>query len=104
MLGMDEPGRIIRSMGVALWCGAAAAAMVVCRFIRIGHARRWFTEGAVALIAAVLLGLLATAMDFGGWNELDPRTAAFAFFGAMAAIGFFRTIDPVPPTQPGGPS
>jgi hypothetical protein len=46
----------------------------------------------IAIVAAMLLGVLATALDFGGWRELDWRAGLFAFFGSLAATGFFRLL------------
>lgn len=40
--------------------------------------------------AAFLLGVAATALDFGGWHEPDWRAALFAFLGALAAAALFR--------------
>jgi hypothetical protein len=47
-------------------------------------------EFLVTLLAALPLGVLATALDFGGWNELDWRAGLFVFLGALAAAGAFR--------------
>jgi hypothetical protein len=47
------------------------------------------------------LGVTATALDFGGWNEPDWRAGLFVFLGALAAAGAIRlTIRP----NPGDPS
>ena len=43
-----------------------------------------------AIVTALILGVAATAADFGGWNEMDWRPVAFAFFGAAAAIATVR--------------
>ena len=45
-----------------------------------------------AIVTALLLGTLATALDFGGWNEPDWRAAAFCALGTFAAIGVVRLI------------
>lgn len=43
-----------------------------------------------AVLAAVVAGVAATILDFGGWQELDWRSAAFAFCVALAAAGIVR--------------
>lgn len=48
-------------------------------------------EIVVAVSASTASGLLATALDFGGWNEPDWRAAVFAFFAAFAAVAVLRS-------------
>ncbi|HEY2828560.1 MAG TPA: hypothetical protein VGJ88_00475 [Thermoanaerobaculia bacterium] len=43
-----------------------------------------------ALLAASIAGVAATILDFGGWQQLDWRSAAFAFCAALAAAGIVR--------------
>lgn len=71
----------------ALW-GVAAAALA--RLLPFGKDQSWLTEGLAALGTALLLGIIATILDFGGWNELDWRAGIFAGIGAFAAIGVLR--------------
>ena len=78
-------------MGIALWSAAGLAAFALARALPPAHARRaWVAELVAALATALLLGLAATALDFGGWRELEWRAALFTFFGAMAAVGLVR--------------
>lgn len=49
-------------------------------------------ELAAAVSVAVALGVLATALDFGGWNEPDWRASLLALLGGLAAAGFARAI------------
>lgn len=77
-------------MGIALWLGSGALAFALARIIPAGRGRARIAELAAALAAAFLLGILATALDFGGWNEFDWRAALFAFLGAFAAAGIAR--------------
>jgi hypothetical protein len=37
-------------------------------------------------------GVLATALDFGGWNEIDWRAALLAAIAAFGAIGVMRLV------------
>jgi hypothetical protein len=78
------------SVGVALWLGCGVLAFLVARIIPPGRRRAWLAELLVALVTSALLGLVATALDFGGWRELDWRAGAFAFLGALAAAGLVR--------------
>jgi hypothetical protein len=77
-------------MGLAIWGAAALLAFALARMLRSRRRGRWFVELGLALVTAAILGLTATALDFGGWEEPDWRAALFVFAGAFAAIGMFR--------------
>ena len=77
-------------MGIVLWAAAGIVAFLVARIVPVGRGRAWIAELLVALGASLLLGALATALDFGGWRELDWRAGVFALLGALAAVGFVR--------------
>lgn len=79
-------------MGAVSWGVAGVVALGVTRLIRKGRGPSWGGEAAVALAAALLLGVAATAADFGGWREPDWRAALFAFLGALAATGALRLL------------
>ncbi|HYK02627.1 MAG TPA: hypothetical protein VE974_12795 [Thermoanaerobaculia bacterium] len=88
-------------MGIVLWLISGATAFAVARIVPFARTARWFGEVFVTLSAAILLGVAATALDFGGWREPDWRAALFAFLGAFAAAGVFRLTML---RNPGGPS
>jgi len=75
-------------VGMSLWRVAASAAWVIARIIP--PARRPIAEAVAALVIAMIAGLAATALDFGGWNEADWRAVVFAFVCAAAALGIVR--------------
>lgn len=77
-------------MGAALWLASGALVFVLARFVRLGRGRRWLGELAAALVTAFVLGVVATAFDFGGWREPDPRAALFAALGSGAILGILR--------------
>ena len=77
-------------MGLASWLAAAACAFLLARIVPFNRSPRWTAELIAALLIALLLGGVATALDFGGWNELSWRAALLAFFGALAVVGFGR--------------
>lgn len=54
-------------------------------------AQRW-PELVASIVTALAAGFAATALDFGGWNELDWRGAVFSLLCAFAAIGVMRFI------------
>jgi len=84
-------------MGIALWFVSAAVALLLARILPPWRRRAWLGELSAAIVAALLLGVVATALDFGGWNELDWRAGLFTFFGAFTAIAVLRlTISPTP--------
>ncbi len=64
-------------------------ALVLARAIRPMR-RSWKPELLAALIAAMLAGIVATALDFGGWQELDWRAGTFAFLTGSTAIALTR--------------
>ncbi len=93
-------------MGIALWSGCALVVFFVVRSVRYARPAGWIGELFTALISALAMGVLATALDFGGWKEPDWRAALFATFGCAAMIGAVRLIrilltptpDSLPPT------
>ena len=78
--------------GIGLWILTGLVAFILARLIRPGRTSRWLFELLAALIVAATLGLVATALDFGGLREPDWRAAAFAFGGALAAVGLVRLM------------
>lgn len=79
-------------MGVALWIACGLLASLLARMIRAARPQRWWREPLLASTVAAVLGVVATALDFGGWNELEWRAAAFAFAGALSALAIARLI------------
>lgn len=77
-------------MGSALWLGCGAAAFLFARIVPYLRRRARWPELMTALVTAMLLGVLATALDFGGWREADWRAGVFVFLGAFAATGVTR--------------
>jgi len=78
-------------MGAILWLATGCLAFALARFIP-PRRRGWRGELAVAVTTAFVLGVAATALDFGGWREPDPRAAAFCALGAAAVIAVFRSF------------
>jgi hypothetical protein len=79
-------------MGVGIWILGGLAAWLIARIVPAGRTRLWIAELVLALVAALLLGLAATAGDFGGLREADWRAALFTCFGAFAVLGVFRLV------------
>ncbi len=77
-------------MGSALWLVSGTLAFVLARLVPLGRGRRWPGELAAALVMAFVLSVVATALDFGGWREPDPRAALFAALGSGAILGILR--------------
>jgi len=77
-------------MGIALWLGCALVVFFVARRVRYAHPARWFGELFAAILSALVMGVIGTALDFGGWNELDWRGGVFVFFGSAAVVGGAR--------------
>jgi len=79
-------------VGLACWITCGLAAFLLARIIPTGRRRARIGELLIALASAAILGGVATALDFGGWRELDWRAGLFAFLGALALIGVFRLV------------
>ncbi|HSP35987.1 MAG TPA: hypothetical protein VLU46_16875 [Thermoanaerobaculia bacterium] len=79
-------------MGIALWVVCGAAAFSAARAIAAGRAPAYAVEIVVAISVALVAGLVATVLDFGGWNEPDWRAGVFAVLCAFAAIGCVRLV------------
>ncbi len=79
-------------MGLASWIASGLTAFALARIVPYGRSRRWATELVASLAVAIVLGGVATALDFGGWNELDWLAALLTFFGALAAEGAMRSL------------
>ncbi|MBV8544996.1 MAG: hypothetical protein JO088_09635, partial [Acidobacteria bacterium] len=58
-------------MGIALWMTCAASVFFAIRLVRFGRPEGWIRELFTVVIGALVLGGVGTALDFGGWNELD---------------------------------
>lgn len=78
-------------MGVAIWIGIGALAWAFARIVPAGRTH-WAIELTITLVAASILGLVATALDFGGWAEADWRAGLFVFLGSLAILGCLRSV------------
>ena len=79
-------------MGIVLWAADGVFSFVLARLIPTARKRPWLAELAASILVALLLGLIATAMDFGGWSEPDWRAGLFVVFGSFATIGALRAV------------
>ena len=79
-------------MGIALWLLCGAAVFAVSRAVVPARPERFAGELFVVLVVSFPAGLLATALDFGGWGEVDWRAAVFVILCSFAAIGCSRAI------------
>jgi hypothetical protein len=80
------------AMGVALWLLCGVAAFAAARAVPPGRPAGFAGEFVTALLIAFGAGLAATALDFGGWNEVDWRAGAFTLIAAFAALGAGRLV------------
>lgn len=87
-------------MGIALWVVSSVVAFLLARMAPWRRRPAWAGELSVSIAAGLLLGAMATALDFGGWSEPDWRAALFVFLGAFTAAGLFRLTMPAPPGDP----
>ena len=87
-------------MGTALWLVSSVVSFFLARMLPWFRRSVWIGELSVSIIAGLLLGVAATALDFGGWNEPDWRAGLFVFAGALTAIALFRLTIRVDPGDP----
>jgi hypothetical protein len=79
-------------VGILLWVVCGLAALGVARVIPPGRPPTKLVEAGIALASSLILGITATALDFGGWRSVDFRAALFIVFGSFAAIGLLRAV------------
>jgi hypothetical protein len=79
-------------LGIALWLACGLVAFLTARLVPFARRANWSGELIAAILASFLFGIAATALDFGGWNELDWRAGVFAFAGACTAAGAVRLV------------
>jgi hypothetical protein len=87
-------------MGIALWLVSSVAAFLLARMLPWRRRSRWLGEFSVSILAGLVLGVAATALDFGGWQEPDWRAGLFVLLGALAAAGTFRLTIRASPGDP----
>ena len=68
----------------------AIAVFFAIRRIPFGRTASWILELFAVILSALVLGAVATALDFGGWNEPDWRAGLFVLFGSAAIAGAVR--------------
>ena len=86
-------------MGIALWMACAAAVFLLIRRVPFGRPPNWIAELLAVILSALVLGALATSLDFGGWNEADWRAGLFVLFGCAAIAGAVRLLRLAPTEQ-----
>jgi hypothetical protein len=79
-------------VGVVFWLLCGGAVFAASRAIAAGRPERYTGELLLALVASLLAGLMATALDFGGWAEIDWRAGAFVICCVFAAVGGARAL------------
>jgi uncharacterized membrane protein YoaK (UPF0700 family) len=89
-------------MGIALWLACALAVFFAARNVKFARGGSWIGELLASILSALILGAIATALDFGGWNEPDWRAGAFVVFGCAAVVGVVRLLSirsPIPDSR-----
>lgn len=76
-------------IGVASWIVASLAAFALTRAVARGR-RHWGAELGAAIVTGLVTGLAATAMNFGGWQVVEPAAVAFCVLTSATAIGLIR--------------
>jgi hypothetical protein len=79
-------------MGAVTWLLSALAVFAIARIIPSGRRSDYLRELLVILMAGLVFGAIATALDFGGWRALDWRSSTFVLLGAMTAVGAYRAL------------
>lgn len=77
--------------GLLSWLLAGLAAFALARLVA-SQRRDWLLEIVVAVLAALIAGFSATAMNFAGIQVLEPTAIAFVAICSAAAIALVRLI------------
>lgn len=77
-------------MGILSWLLSGAIALFACRYIPLGRTAGRVFEALCGLAFAIGGGLAATRLDFGGWNEPDPRAALFCAMTTLCGVALAR--------------
>ena len=77
-------------MGILTWLLSGVVALLACRFIPLGRTSGRVSETLCGLAFAIGGGLAATRLDFGGWNEADPRAALFCAVTTLCGVALAR--------------
>ncbi|MEM8961630.1 MAG: GlsB/YeaQ/YmgE family stress response membrane protein [Acidobacteriota bacterium] len=72
------------------WLVMGLAAGISARFFMPGPRLPWWATLAVGLLGAILGGLLATLLGFGGFAGYDWRSLVTATLGAMLLLLLLR--------------
>lgn len=76
-------------VGSASWLAAGFIVFLLCRFVKLRRQRAW-VELSATVPTAFVAGICATALDFGGWSELEWRAALFALLCAVTVVALTR--------------
>jgi uncharacterized membrane protein YeaQ/YmgE (transglycosylase-associated protein family) len=79
-------------VGIALWLACGIVAVTVARIVPASRQVQLLTDAATGVVTALLAGVVATALDFGGWNEPDWRAGLFVLMTALASLGWLRVL------------
>ncbi len=74
------------------WLASALSIFLIARIIPAGRRHNYLIELIVTMVSALLCGIAATALDFGGWREADWRAILFVVLGSAAVIGTERAV------------
>jgi hypothetical protein len=77
-------------VGIATQTVAGLLALVIARIVPFARPRRWWIELIVCLFGSLAAGMIATALDFGGWATFDWRAAFLGFVTAILMSGVTR--------------
>ncbi len=77
-------------MGILSWLMSSAIALLACRYIPLGRPARRLPEMLCGLVFALVGGLVATRLEFGGWNAADPRAALLCAVTTVCGVAIAR--------------
>lgn len=86
-------------MGILTWLLGGAAALLACRFVPLGRTAGRLPEALCGLAFALAGGLVATRLDFGGWNVAEPRAALFCAVTTICGVAIYRCVGALGPRR-----
>jgi hypothetical protein len=78
-------------VGLLSWIIAAVVAWIIARLIPLSRRHGW-PELLTAVSSAILAGLAAGWLAFGGWAVIEPRAILFVFLVSFASVAFYRLL------------
>ncbi len=83
---------MIANVGILSWIVTGSLVTVLLGMVKTGRPVRKRGEWMAGVVAAILAGLVATGLDFGGLDEIEPRAMIFAALASATMVALWRIL------------